>query len=168
MNKKQTLAFLKVMGKDISRDKLRSAYVDKWDDRVVLVTTNGYILAAIYMDEDAEPAVGKMIRREAIERWYKLATGKSRLTGDELVKVLNDDYTQEGSYKEGAYVDWKRLVMTSELAPQKRMRFNAEFFKIVQDVDGADDLTVELRGEVAPMNIHTDRGFYIVMPMVRS
>lgn len=166
MNKKQVGAFLKVMGKDEFRPTIRVAYVDKYENDYVLVATDGYKLAAVKMDEDVEPLVGKMIRREAIEKWYKLATGKSRLTGEELVAVSSDDYAQNNSYQEGTYPDWKKLIPSYEPEEgQTMMAFNAEFFKIVQDLDGENAIKVKLYGDLAPMVMKTERGVYIVMPM---
>lgn len=165
MNKKQVGAFLKIMSKDSSRPILNTAYIDRYEGRRVMVATDGYKLAAVYLDEDAEPIVGKLIRREAIEKWYKLATGKSRLTGEELVAVSADDYAQHGSYQEGKYPEWQRLVPTSEPEGQEVMHFNAEFMKIVQDMNGADSIQVELRGKLAPMMIKSEVSLAMVMPM---
>src|SRR5690606_8876481 len=138
MNKKQVGAFLKVMGKDDMRPVLKTAYIDKYNDRLVMVATDGYKLSAVYLDEDAEPLLGRLIRREAIERWYKLATGKSRLTGEELVRVSADDYAQHNEYQDGTYPQWQALVPKGEIEGQGEMAFNAEFFKIVQDLEASD------------------------------
>lgn len=165
MNKKQVGALLKVMSKDDMRPILCSGYVDKFRDEVVLVVTDGYKLAAVKMGDDAEELMGKMIRRSAIERWYKLATGKSRLTGEELVHVASDDYGQHGSYRDGNFPQWQGLVPNEEPEKQDTMHFNADFFKVVQDLDGADSLEVKLYGKLAPMVVDTERGYYMVMPM---
>ena len=165
MNKKQLGAFLKVMSKDDSRPILKTAYIDKYDDKYVLVSTDGYKLAAVYVDEDVEPILGKMIRREAIEKWYKLATGKSRLTGEELVAVSADDYAQHGSYESGEYVKWQSIIPQIERAGQDVMMFNAEFFKIIQDMDGSEGIKVELYGKLAPMVVKSERLLAVVMPM---
>ena len=45
------------------------------------------------------------------------------------------------------------------------MRFNADFFKVVQDLNGEDNLTINLYGETKPMVFKSERGIYIVMPM---
>lgn len=165
MNKKQVGALLKVMSKDGMRPTLCTGYVDTLDGRTVLVVTDGYKLAAVYMD-GAEELVGKMIRREAIERWYKLATGKSRLDGEELLAVASEDYGQHnGYYDDSKYPEWQKLIPQGTTEPQEGMAFNAEYFKIMQDLDGADSLEVSLYGKLAPMVIRTERGLYMVMPM---
>lgn len=174
MNKKQVAALLKVMSKDDTRPVLCSGYVDKFEDSVVLVVTDGYSLAAVKMN-GADELVGKIIRRDAIERWYKLTDGKSRLTGEELVRVSSDDYAHHGEYfdNEGMtsgttrYPEWQKLVPSGEQQPQEAMSFNAEYMKQVQDLDGSDGLTVALYGKLAPMVVRTNNGLYLVMPRKR-
>lgn len=165
MNKKQVGAFLKVISKDKTRPVLCSAYIDMYNDEVHMVATDGYILSAIKMDEDAKELVGRMVRREAIERWYKLATGKSRFTGEELMAISSEDYAMNNGYLEGNYPEWQKLVPTGEKEKQDSMAFNAEFFKIIQDVNGEAGVTVELYGKLAPMVVRTDKGLHMVMPM---
>lgn len=164
MNKKQVGALLKVMGKGNMRPALNVGYVDKYNDRVVLVATDGYKLAAVYMD-GADELIGKNIRREAIERWYKLATGKDRLNGEELVRVSSEDYSMHGEYQDTEFPEWQRLMPTHEPEPQEAMRFNADFFKVVQDLDGSEGVKVELYGRLAPMVVKGDIGTYMVMPL---
>lgn len=166
MNKKQVAAFLKIMSKDDSRPVLCTAYVDKFEDRVVLVATDAYRLSAVYLEGDeAEELVGKLIRRTAIERWYKLATGKSRLTAEELKVVANEDVALNGGEFDGKYPEWQKLVPTTELDGQKKMAFNAEFFKAVQDLNDTENVTVELRGILAPMVVRSNVSYSMVMPI---
>ena len=165
MNKKQVGAFLKVMGKDESRPVLMRAKIDTLNDKPVLVATNGYVISAVYLDEDAMELVGKHIRREALEKWHKLATGKSRLTGNELQDVLGDDYAQHGSYLESNYINWKNAMPAGEPEAQVDMKFNADLFKIVQDLDGEGALHVKFYGKLAPMVFESDNGYYLIMPM---
>lgn len=165
MNKKQVGAFLKVMSKDDMRPILCTAKVDRYNDKLYLVATDGYKLAAIELDEYADEIEGKMIRRSAIERWYKLATGKDRLTGEELVRLSAEDYAMNDGYQEGNYPQWQSLVPTGEPEPQSTMHFNADYFKIIQDLDGEESIKVKLYGKLAPMVFETERGLYLVMPM---
>ena len=166
MNKKQVGALLKVMGKDESRAILNSVYIDKWGDDTVLVATDGYVMAILQLDpEDAEPLVGKMIRREAIERWYKLATGKSRLTTQELVEVASEDYGQHGSYQEGTFPDWTKVVPSGVADGAQEIGFNADLAKVLQDLDGSDGLLWTVYGRLQPLMANTSNGTYLLMPM---
>ena len=165
LNKKQVGALLKVMGKDDMRPILASVYVDKWGDDTVMVATNGYIMAILPLDnEDAEELVGKMIRREAIERWYKLATGKSRLNTMELVQVASEDYGQHGSYREGNYPTWQSVVPSSIADGADTIAFNADLAKTLQDLDGSDGLVWTVYGKLQPLMASTDNGTYLLMP----
>ena len=158
MNKKQVGAFLKVIAKDTLRPVLTNATISRYNDRLVLVGTDGHKFAAIYI-EDAEELEGKLIPREALEVWYKLATGKSRLTGQEIVDKLSKDAI------DGQFPGWQKLIPKGEPVAQSTMRFNAEFFKIMQELTGKTDMTVELYGEVHPMVIKSEDGVFVVMPM---
>ena len=165
MNKKQVGALLKVMGKDEMRPILASVYIDKWGDDTVMVATNGYIMAILPLDtEDAEPLVGKMIRREAIERWYKLATGKSRLNTMELVQVASEDYGRHGSYQEGNYPKWQSVVPSGMADGADTIAFNADLAKALQDLDGSEGLEWKVYGKLQPLMANTDNGTYILMP----
>lgn len=164
LNKKQVGALLKVISKDDSRPVLTTAKVDKWGDDVVLVATDGYILCALYLDsEDASELVGKLIRRDAIEKWYKLATGKDRLTTQELVQVSASDYGDHNSYADYEYPDWTRVVPSGEMESTS-LAFNADFAKVLQDLDGEDGLKYTLNGLLGPMVARNERGVYVLMP----
>lgn len=166
LKKKQVGALLKVMGKDDMRPILASVYIDRWNDGIVMVATNGYVMAILPLDvEDAEPLVGKMIRREAIERWYKLATGKSRLNTMELVQIASDDYGQYGSYREGAYPQWTNVVPSGIADGAQEIGFNADLAKVLQDLDGNDGLAWTVYGKLQPLMASTDNGTYLLMPI---
>lgn len=165
LKKAQVASLLKVMSKDEMRPVLCNGYVDKWGDDTVLVATNGYVFAALYLDtEDAEPLVGKMIRREAFERWYKLATGKDRLTTHELVRLSADDYAHNGNYASGEYPKWQQIVPSDVGHSQYEMIFDANLAKSLQDLEEADGMKWELTGKLSPMLSRTEKGTYILMP----
>jgi len=165
LKKTQVGALLKVISKDEMKPILTNAYIDKWGDDTVLVATNGYVFAALYLDtEDAEPLVGKLIRREAFEKWYKLATGKDRLTTQELVRLSSDDYAQHGAYAEGTYPEWKKIVPEGIGESQFEMIFNADFVKVLQDLEDAEGMKWELTGKLTPMVSRTEKGTYLLMP----
>lgn len=165
MNRKQLNAFLKVMSKDTSRPILCTAYIDKVGDKLAIVATDGYKLTAVYLDEDAESLIGRKIRRSALERWYKLADGKARLTGFELEQLSQDEYEREGSWQDGDYPKWQSLVPEGEQVPQATMSFNADYVKMIQDLNGTEQVKIELYGALAPMIIRSEFSLSLVMPM---
>ena len=165
LKKAQVGALLKVMSKDDMKPILCNGYIDKWGEDIVLVATNGYVFSALYLDnEDAEPLLGKLIRRDAIERWYKLATGKDRLTTQALVRLSGDDYAQYGEYAKGDYPKWQSIVPSGIGQSQYEMIFNADFAKVLQDLEDTDGMKWELTGKLTPMVSRTAKGVYILMP----
>ena len=164
MNKKQVGALLKVMSKDTSRPILRTGYVDNYNGKTVLVATDGYQLAAVYM-EGAEDLEGKLIRREAIERWYKLATAKSTLTGAELKHVSADDFALHDSYESGVYPPWQQLVPSLTRESAGRVAFNADYMKNMQDINGGIGLEWHFGQQLEPILAKNEHGIYLVMPM---
>lgn len=165
MTKKQVGALLKVMAKDDLRPQLATAKVDKWGERTVLVATNGYVMAVLKLDtEDAKELVGRIIRREAIEIWYKLANGKSRLTTIELEAVSNQDFATHDGYLDIEYPNWVNVIPEGIPAGTKRICFNAEYAKILQDLEGNDGLDWTLYGEIKQMMAKVNENTYIMMP----
>ncbi len=165
MNRKQVNAFLKVMSKDTSRPVLCSALVDKYNDKAVLVATDGYVLTAVYLGETDESYIGKRITRESIEKWYKLADGKSRLTGESLQDLMEDD-VHNGREISGNYPQWQQLV-PGEPQPTEFIAFNADFAKVVQDLNASDGLRFTLNGKLGAMVSDTDVALTLIMPLKR-
>ena len=165
MDKKQVAAFLKIMSKDETRPILNCGYVDVLNDQVVLVATDGYKMTAVYVDDDALDLVGTKIRRSAFERWYKLADGKSRLTGEELVQLASEDYGMNNGYMDGDYPNWKGLIPEGVTTSIPEVKFNAEFFKIIQDLNSDTNVVVEFHGPLSPMVIDHEKSYSLVTPM---
>lgn len=168
MNRKQVNAFLKIMMKDKTRPVLESAYIDELDGKVVMVATDGYVLTAVYLDEEARDYIGKRVTREAIEKWYKLADGKSRLTGSTIQELMEDDQYQ-GREITGEYPKWQQLlptvVDTDGFLSDMTISFNTTYVKLVQDLNNAEGVKMRLYGKLAPMVIESEVSLSIVMPM---
>lgn len=163
MNRKQVNAFLKVMSKDTSRPVLCSTLIDEFNGKRGLVATDGYILTIVYLDDVDDSHLGKRITREAIEKWYKLADGKSRLTGEDLQDLLEDD-VHSGRQVDGTYPEWQKLV-PSETSPVDTIAFNADFAKIVQDLNATVGVTMKLTGKLGAMIVETDTSYSLIMPL---
>lgn len=163
MNRKQVNAFLKVMSKDNTRPILCSTLIDEFNGKRGLVATDGYVLTIVYLDDVDDSHVGKRITREAIEKWYKLADGKSRLTGEDLQELLEDD-VHNNREKYGDYPQWQKLV-PSETAPVDTIAFNADFAKIVQDLNATVGVTMKLTGKLGAMIVETDTSYSLIMPL---
>lgn len=159
MIKKQVGAFLKVMAKDTTLPKIRGAHIDEYGGRTVLVATNRYTLAAMYIDIDRS-YIGKTIRREAIEVWYRLASARSELNGEAVAELADN----KANLMDG-YPDWKIALPKDSGEPQERIIFNAELAKSLQDLSGKSRLDLKLYGNISPMIAHTEQGMFILMPI---
>lgn len=167
MNRKQVNAFLKIMMKDKMRPVLESAYVDELNGRTVLVATDGYVLTAVYI-EDAKDYIGKRVTREAVEKWYKLADGKSRLTGDTIQELMEDDQYNARELT-GNYPEWKKLLPTTPdtdaFVRDMSISFNANYVKLVQDLNGDESVKMTLYGKLAPMVVESETALSVIMPV---
>lgn len=164
MNRKQVNAFLKVMSKDKARPVLCSAYIDDYKGKGVLVATDGYVLVAMRLEDIEQDHIGKRVSREAVERWYKLADGRSRLSGADLQDMMEFDQFNQ-SYLDGVYPQWQQLVPQGEPTSLDSIAFNANYAKMLQDVRGIDGLNLKMYGKLAPMVHEDETGLYILMPM---
>jgi len=165
MNKKQVGALLKIISKDDLRPALATAAVQLYQGYPYIIATNGYALAAIKLDESATGLLGKIIRRDAIERWYKLANGKSRLDSTELEDISKDDFAKHGSYLDVKFPEWTKLVPDMFRRPTGSIKINATYMQTLQELDGSDNLIWNIGGELEPLVSTTERGIYIFMPM---
>ena len=159
MNKKQVNALLKVMSKDTMRPVLRNAYIDEYEGRTVLVATDGYMLTALNIEIDSEH-VGKSIKREAIEVWYKLAVARSRFDGEAIAELANN----KANLSDLNYPKWQGPI-DREQSAQDAMMFNADYAKTLQDLSGEIGLVWKLHGKLSPMIARTENGMYVMMPM---
>ena len=168
MNRKQVNAFLKVISKDRTRPVLCSAYIDEYKGKSVLVATDGYVLVAMKLEDIEQDHIGKRVSREAVERWYKLADGRSRLSGADLQDMMEFDQFNQSDL-DGVYPQWQKLVpteaRTSEFMSSMSIAFNANYAKVLQDVRGIDGLNLKIYGKLAPMVHEDETGLYILMPM---
>lgn len=164
MNKKQLGAFLKVVYKGKDRPALTNILIDRIKGKTCLVGTNGVMLAAVFID-GLDEWVGRQIARIDLEASYKAMTSRvSDLFGANEVAEIMDN----GRNVTTKFPDYMSLInpyLEGEPTGQARMRFNADFFKVVQDLNGEDSLTINLYGETKPMVFKSERGIYIVMPM---
>lgn len=164
MNRKQVNAFLKVMSKDKFRPVLCSAHIDEYKGKGVLVATDGYMLVAMKLEDIEQDHIGKRVSREAVERWYKLADGRSRLSGADLQEMMEFDQFNKSDL-DGVYPPWLQLLPQGEPTGLDSISFNANYAKMLQDVRGIDGLTLKMYGKLAPMVHEDETGLYVLMPM---
>lgn len=121
-------------------------------------------MAIVWMD-GLDDYVGKQISRIDLEAKAKSMGGR---VADVLTVFDIEELVNVGRKVETTYPDYMSIIspyLDREPVGQPQMRFNAEFFKQVQDLDGEKFLVVDLYGEQKPMVFKSERGIYIVMPM---
>ena len=168
MNRKQVNTFLKIMMKDNTRPGLECGYIDLYNDRPVIVATDGYILSAVYLDDEARNHVGKRVTRDSIERWYKLADGRSLFTGDTIQQLLEED-VREGRTIPGAYPAWQTLIPSNKdfykFKDDMTISFNADFMKLAQDLSVDNNVKVSIYGKLSPLVIESETSLTLIMPV---
>lgn len=102
LSKKQVKAYLDVMCKDTGRITLWCASLSIHDGKLYLVTTDGYVLAAIAVNDSLLPEVDKIVPRVALEHWYKMAGVKDYLTEAGIKEMLIDN--------DNTYPVWQSLI----------------------------------------------------------
>lgn len=118
LTKKQVKAFLEVISNDDSRPVLCTASVQMFKDRPYLVATDSYKLTALLLDESFKNHVGKVVTRDDLTKWYKLAG-----TRDVLNPVAVEDMLTDAS---GKYPEWQAL-MPEEFGNRETVYFNSKY-----------------------------------------
>jgi DNA polymerase III sliding clamp (beta) subunit (PCNA family) len=163
LTKKQVKSLLEVISSDDTRPMLQQVKIDTFEDKPVLVATDGYVLAAINLDDSVLPEVGKMIDRSEIVKWYKLATNKDIFSEATLLELPK-------THIEGVYPVWQKLVPEAkDFSAQASMRFNAQYMATIQTLAARDGynagLCWELYGKLSPLVARDESGTYLVMPL---
>ena len=168
MNRKQVGVFLKIMMKDKTRPALECGYIDKLNGKHVIVATDGYVLTAVYLDDLSEDYIGKKVTRASIEKWYKLADGRSRFTAETIQELMEDD-VREVRQVEGNYPDWQKLIPVTadvnQFISDMTIAFNADFVKLAQDLSGQPNIKLKLYGKLSPLVAESDTGITLIMPI---
>lgn len=159
LKRQQVKALLDIVSKDNARRAIENVKVVKYQDKMYLTGTDGYVMLMLEVQNEA--LLGRAIHRTEIERWYKLATGKDYLT-EEVIDEMH--YTDEDYPKIEGIVD-NALVG----APSDVIGFNADYAKKVQTLFGVDGLTLKLNGKLGAMVFENkgndNKGYGIIMPL---
>lgn len=145
------------MSSDTSRPIITQASIDEYQEKMYLVATDGYTLAAIKLDDSTRDLKGKRITREDVTKWYKLAATRDRFT-DETVRELAAD--QEGNYPE-----WQRLIPTADPEPVAVIGINAEYLLNIQNLADHFCFKMEFHGVSGQVIMNHNESIYIVMPL---
>jgi DNA polymerase III sliding clamp (beta) subunit (PCNA family) len=163
LTKKQVKTFLDVISSDDSRPVLTHAKIDTFDGQAVLVGTDSYKLAALQLKDTILPAMGNLVPRTELLKWYKLASNKDYLTETELAAMS----TSEENI--GKYPEWQRLVPDAkDMTALTSINVNALYLATMQELTGdyaKIGLEWQFYGALAPIVARRDGNIYIVMPL---
>lgn len=159
LKRQQVKAMLDIISKDNTRPAIENAKVVKYEDKLYLTGTDGYVL--FMLEVENEHLLGRAINRTQIERWYKLATGKDYLTEEVL---------DEMPYTANTFPDIENIVKNAMVGGETDMiGFNADYAKKVQVLFGVDGLTLKLNGKLGAMVFEPkgqdNKGYGIIMPL---
>jgi hypothetical protein len=171
LTKKQVKALLEVLSKDDTRPILEHALIDDYQGQLTLVATDSYKLIALKLhitSADGQEYIGKLVSRDDLTRWYKLAATKDTLmTNDLLAMAAASDMN---------YPKWQDLLKEKtasgngrtdqDLKPEavSKIGFQADYAVTLEKLAGTQ-LFYEFHGPFGAMLARTDDGLFILMPL---
>lgn len=145
---KQILDMLKI-NEHISA--IYQAWWTKIDDQSYFVATDSYTMVLLKTDTYNNGVVSF----DDLNRWYKLADGKSRLNDVEAVDLATDKKIEPPKIEQLIKVD---------SAPIDELGFNATYALRLEKIAG-ESLRYTLTGKTNPMIAETTTGKFILMPL---
>lgn len=159
LSKKQVKALLEVVSSDVSRPVLCHASVSEYKDELYLTATDSYKLVALKLsDVITKDDINKVVSRDDLVKWYKLASSRDYFTEETLSDLLKAPETQ--------YPLWGNIMPVSEQIPQTQFIVNANYLLTMQTIAETQGLTWRLYDKFAPL-VANDRNdnIYLVMPL---
>lgn len=148
---------------EYQKPPLAYAYIDKYQDGVVLVATDSFRLVSIDLagggldDSEWAALVGKSLSIADLERWYKLADRKDIFEVMDVVKLAADHDIN--------YPEWQLILKSIDSpADTSHIRFNARYAIELERLAG-EPLNYYLAGPLSPMRATTRNGLYLLMPL---
>lgn len=159
LKRQQVKAMLDIISKDNTRPAIENAKVVKYEDKLYLTGTDGYVM--FMLEVENEHLLGRAINRVQIERWYKLATGKDYLTEEVL---------DEMEYTDDEFPNIEGIMNNAMTGGETdKIGFNADYAKKVQVLFGVGGLTLSLNGRLGAMlyehKEQDNKGYGIIMPL---
>lgn len=158
LTRKQVKALLDVISSDETRPVLNNLVIDKYENKIVAVATDGYKLVALDT-EISEDHLGKVVSRENLIKWYKLANAKDRLDDKwllEMTEELNADYPK-----------WQDLIPKGDPTPSNQICLDAQYLLTMSTL--ADSHLIlnfyNKDNHVAPIVSRANNGLYVIMPV---
>ena len=156
LTRKQVKSFLEIVSSDEARPLLMNAAVCEHHGKIYLVGTDSYKLAALLLSDDLRDMVGKVVSREDITVWYKLASGKDR---------MDDDFIREHAQDaDGNYPDWARLMPVEGQDKTTRTRLSIEPAYLAA-MNSLAEMPLSYSFYDSMLHSETRMGIFVVMAM---
>lgn len=163
LSKRQVKALLDVISKDESRPILTYAKLDIYKGKPVLVATDSYHMVVLPLTDTILPEAteGKLISRDDLTKWYKLAENRELLGDLELATMAQDEA------EVGKYPAYAKLIEGFTPQAVSFISFNPDYIANMQTLAGIgrSGLKWQFHGVLGAMLAELDGAMYIVMPM---
>jgi hypothetical protein len=161
LNKRQVKSLLDIISKEEHRHIINCVTVQEVDGKFYLVATDSYKMALLVVDsEELLEFKDKLLNREVLTRWYKLASAKDYLTERTLVGMFKDgDNLVSGDYPrvEG--------LMNVTPTPVDGFKFNASYMLSLETLNGGEPLEYKTSGYRSPAIAEHDGNKFVIMPI---
>lgn len=161
LNKRQVKSLLDIISKEEHRHIINCVTVQEVDGKFYLVATDSYKMAMLEVEsEELLKFKDKLLNREALTKWYKLASAKNYLTEDTLAKMFEEESKQVSG-------DYPRVegLMNVTPTPVDGFKFNANYMLSLETLNGGEPLEYKTSGYRSPAIAEHDGNKFVIMPI---
>lgn len=161
LNKRQVKSLLDIISKEEHRHVINCVTVQEVDGKFYLVATDSYKMAMLEVEsEELLKFKDKLLNREALTKWYKLASAKNYLTEDTLAKMFEEESKQVSG-------DYPRVegLMNVTPTPVDGFKFNANYMLSLETLNGGEPLEYKTSGYRSPAIAEHDGNKFVIMPI---
>ena len=163
LSKRQVKSLLDIISKEEHRHIINCVTVQEVDGKFYLVATDSYKMAMLEVEsEELLKFKDKLLNREALTKWYKLASAKNYLTEDTLAKMFGE----ESNLVSGDYPRVEGLMNVTP-TPVDGFKFNASYMLSLETLNGGEPLEYKTSGYASPAIAEHDGNKFVIMPVKR-
>lgn len=163
LNKRQVKSLLDIISKEEHRHVINCVTVQEVDGKFYLVATDSYKMALLAVEsEELLKFKDKLLNREALTKWYKLASAKNYLTEDTLAKMFEEESKQVS----GDYPRVEGLINITP-TPVDGFKFNASYMLSLETLNSGKPLEYKTSGYASPAIAEHDGNKFVIMPVKR-
>lgn len=163
LNKRQVKSLLDIISKEEHRHIINCVTVQEVGGKFYLVATDSYKMALLAVEsEELLKFKDKLLNREALTKWYKLASAKNYLTERTLVEMFKDESNL--NLVSGDYPRVEKLINVTP-TPVDGFKFNASYMLSLETLNGGEPLEYKTSGYASPAIAEHDGNKFIIMPI---